>query len=77
MGQLQCTPEDAALRPDLILIRSFVTYRGFPSDDITNYDIEMIISNIRVGGVLKSTKGKTLPLVEMKLCFGERIGKNR
>jgi len=75
MGQMQCTPEDAALRPDLILIRSYVTYKGFPSDYVNNYDISMIVNNIKVGGVMRSTSGKSFPTCEVKLCFGEAMGK--
>jgi len=76
MGQMQCTPEDAALRPDLILIRSYVTYKGFPPDYVSSYDISMIVNNIKVGGVMRSTSGKCFPTCEVKLCFREAMGKN-
>lgn len=75
MGQMQCTPEDMALRPDLILIRGYVTYKGFPPDNLYNYDIAMVLSSIRVGGVMKSNRGKSIPDSEVKLCFGEAMGK--
>jgi len=77
MGQMHCSPEDASLRSDLVLIRSFVVYKGRPPDHATRFDISMLVSHINVGGVMHAaTGGKTFPTLKVKLCFGESMGKN-